>query len=196
MRIAVSATGPTLDVEVDPRFGRCPYFIIAEPETMEFEVLDNSSAVAAGGAGISASQAIAGKGVQVVLTGNCGPNAYQVLSSAGIRVITGVSGSVKDAIEGYRSGKFQTSAAANVPDHFGMGASPSMGGGFGTGRGMGRGIGMGRGMGIRMTPPVSPAPQPQSPQQELEVLKAQSQVLAQQLTEIQRRIEELENKRR
>jgi predicted Fe-Mo cluster-binding NifX family protein len=196
MRIAVSATGPTLDVEVDPRFGRCPYFIIAEPETMEFEVLDNSSAVAVGGAGISASQAIAGKGVQVVLTGNCGPNAYQVLSSAGIRVITGVSGSVKDAIEGYRSGKFQTSAAANVPDHFGMGASPSMGGGFGTGRGMGRGIGMGRGMGIRMTPPVSPAPQPQSPQQELEVLKAQSQVLAQQLTEIQRRIEELENKGR
>ena len=204
MRIAVSATGPTLDVEVDPRFGRCPYFIIADPETMEFEALDNSSAMAAGGAGISASQAIAGKGVQVVLTGNCGPNAYQVLSSAGIRVITGVSGSVKGAIEGYRSGKFQTSAAANVPDHFGMGASPSMGGGFGTGRGMGRGIGMGRGMGkgmgrgmgIRMTPPVSPALQPQSPQQELEALKAQSQVLAQQLTEIQRRIEELENKRR
>ena len=199
MRIAVSATGPTLDVEVDPRFGRCPYFIIADPETMEFEALDNSSAMAAGGAGISASQAIAGKGVQVVLTGNCGPNAYQVLSSAGIRVITGVSGSVKDAIEGYRSGKFQTSAAANVPDHFGMGASPSMGGGFGTGRGMGRGIGMGRGMGkgmgrgmgIRMTPPVSPALQPQSPQQELEALKAQSQALAQQLTEIQRRIEEL-----
>ena len=198
MRIAVSATGPTLDVEVDPRFGRCPYFIIAESETMEFEAVDNLSAMAAGGAGISASQAIAGKGVQVVLTGNCGPNAYQVLASAGIQVITGVSGTVKDAIEGYRSGKFQTSAAANVPDHFGMGASPSMGGGFGIGRGMGRGMGkgMGRGMGIRMTPPVSPAPQPPSPQQELEALKAQSQVLAQQLTEIQRRIEELENKRR
>jgi predicted Fe-Mo cluster-binding NifX family protein len=198
MRIAISATGPTLDAEVDPRFGRCPYFIIAEPETMELEVLDNSSAMAAGGAGISASQAIAGKGVQVVLTGNCGPNAYQVLASAGIQVITGVSGTVKDAIEGYRSGKFQTSAEANVPDHFGMGASPSMGGGFGIGRGMGRGMGkgMGRGMGIRMTPPVSPAPQPPSPQQELEALKEQSQVLAQQLTEIQRRIEELENKRR
>lgn len=194
MRIAVSATGPNLEAEVDPRFGRCQYFIIADPETMEFEAVDNSSAMAAGGAGISAGQVIAGKGVEAVLTGNCGPNAYQVLSSAGIQVITGVSGTVKDAIEGYRSGKFQTSAAANVPDHFGMGATPSMGGGFGTGRGMGKG--MGRGMGIRMTPPVSPAPQPQSPQQELEVLKAQSQVLAQQLTEIQRRIEELENKRR
>jgi hypothetical protein len=147
---------------------------------------------------------IASKGVEAVLTGNCGPNAYQVLSSAGIQVITGVFGSVKDAIEGYRSGKLQTSAAANVPDHFGMGASPSMGGGFGTGSGMGRGIGMGRGMGkgmgrgmgIRMTPPVSPAPQPVSPEQELEALKAQSQALAQQLAEIQRRIEDLEGKRR
>jgi len=86
MRIAITAAGPTLDAEVDPRFGRCPYFIIVDPETMEFEAVDNSSAMAAGGAGISAAQAIAGKGVQAVLTGNCGPNAYGVLSSADIQV--------------------------------------------------------------------------------------------------------------
>jgi len=201
MKIAISATGPTLDAEVDPRFGRCQYFIIADPETMEFEAVDNSSAMAAGGAGISAAQAIADKGVQAVLTGNCGPNAYQVLSSAGIQVITGVSGKIKDAIEGCRSGKFQTSTQANVPDHFGMGSSMSgMGGGFGMGGGMGKGMGMGRGMGrgmgmgFGMTPPVNPAPQPQSQEQELEALKAQSQALAQQLNEIQRRIEGLETK--
>ena len=193
MRIAISATGPSLDAKVDPRLGRCQYFIIVDPETMEFEAVDNSSAMAAGGAGISAGQMIAGKGVQVVLTGNCGPNAYQVLSSAGIQVITGVSGTVKDAIEGYRSGKFQASAQANVPDHFGMGATPGMGGGFGMGTGMGRG--MGRGMGSGMTLPVSPAPEAQGPEQELEALKVQSQALAQQLTEIQHRIDELEKKR-
>ena len=85
MKIAISATGSTLDAEVDPRFGRCQYFIIADPQTMEFEVVDNSSAMAAGGAGISAAQMIADKGVEAVLTGNCGPNAYQVLSAAGIR---------------------------------------------------------------------------------------------------------------
>jgi chaperonin cofactor prefoldin len=45
-----------------------------------------------------------------------------------------------------------------------------------------------------MTPSVSPADQPQSPEQELEVLKTQSQALAQQLAEIQRRIEESEKK--
>ena len=200
MRIAISATGPTLDAEVDPRFGRCQYFIIADPETMEFEAVDNSSAMAAGGAGIAAGQAIVDKGVQVILTGNCGPNAYQVLSSAGIQVITGVSGKVKDAVEDYQLGKFQASTQANVPDHSGMGATPGMGGGMGGGRGMGRGMDMGRGMGGGMgmgfgtTPPVSPAPQPQSPEQELEVLKTQSQAIAQQLDDIQRRINELEKK--
>ena len=145
MKIAITATGPTLDAEVDPRFGRCQYFIIADTETMQFEAMDNSSATAAGGAGISAGQAIAGKGVQAVLTGNCGPNAHQVLSSSGIQIITGVSGKIKDAIDGYKSGKFQASAQPNVPDHFGMGGGMGMGGGFG--RGGGGGMGGGRGMG-------------------------------------------------
>jgi len=201
MKIAISATGPSLDADVDPRFGRCQYFIIADPETMQFEAMDNSSAMAAGGAGISAAQMIAGKGVEAVLTGNCGPNAHQVLSSAGIQVITGVSGKVKDAIQGFKSSKFQASSQPNVPDHFGMGATPGMGagrgmgGGMGMGRGMGRGMGMGGGMGAGMMPPISQAPEPQSPREELQALKTQSQMLAQQLSEIQRRIEELEKKR-
>jgi len=77
MKIAISATGTTLDAEVDPRFGRCQGFIIADTETDEYEAIDNASAMAAGGAGISTAQMIAGKGVEAVLTGNCGPNAYQ-----------------------------------------------------------------------------------------------------------------------
>jgi predicted Fe-Mo cluster-binding NifX family protein len=92
VKIAISAAGPTLDAEVDPRFGRCQYFIIADTETTDFEVINNASAMSSGGAGISAAQMIADKGVEAVLTGNCGPNAYQVLSPAGIKVITGVSG--------------------------------------------------------------------------------------------------------
>jgi len=87
MKVAISSTGPGLDSEVDPRFGRCQYFIIGDTETMEHGVMDNSSAMAAGGAGISAAQAIVDKGVQALLTGNCGPNAYEVLSSAGINTL-------------------------------------------------------------------------------------------------------------
>lgn len=200
MKIGISATKPSLDADVDPRFGRCQFFIIVDPETMQFEALENSSAMAGGGAGISAAQMIADKGVQAVLTGNCGPNAYQVLSTAGIQVITGVSGKVKDAIEQHKSAKFQASSQPNVPDHFGMGANPAMGAGlgFGMGRGMGmgmgRGMGRGMGMGSGMMPPVSPTSQPLSPEQELDALKTQSQMLAQQLSEIQRRIEELGKK--
>ena len=198
MKIAISATGPTLEAEVDPRFGRCQHFIIADPETMQFEVLDNSSAMAAGGAGISAAQMIAGQGVKAVLTGNCGPNAYGVLSAAGIQVITGVSGTVKDAAQQYKEGKFQGSSQANVPDHFGMGGA--MGGGMGTGMGTGMGRGMGRGMrggmgrGAGIMPPVTPTSQPLSQDQELGDLKTQSQMLAQQLSAMQQHIEELEKR--
>ena len=121
MKIAISATGKTLDAEVDPRFGRCQYFIIADTEKDGFEALDNSSATAAGGAGISAAQMISQKGVEAVLTGNCGPNAHQVFSSAGVKVITGVSGKIKDAIAEYKLGTYSVAQQANVPDHFGMG---------------------------------------------------------------------------
>jgi predicted Fe-Mo cluster-binding NifX family protein len=134
MRIAISSTGSNLDNEVDPRFGRCQYFIIADPETMEIESLENSNAMASGGAGISTAQMIVSKKVEAVLTGNCGPNAYQVLSAAGVQLITGVSGKVKDAIEKYKAGTFETAREANVVDHYGSAGSRQMG------RGMGRGM--------------------------------------------------------
>ncbi|HAS27743.1 MAG TPA: dinitrogenase iron-molybdenum cofactor biosynthesis protein [Dehalococcoidia bacterium] len=119
MKIAITATGTTLENDVDSRFGRCPYFIIADPDTMEYEYLDNASAQAGGGAGIAAAQMIVEKGVESVLTGNCGPNAYNVLSPAGIKVITGVSGRIADVIEDYKEGRYKESAEANVSSHHG-----------------------------------------------------------------------------
>ncbi len=180
VKIAISATGPDLDADVDPRFGRCQYFIIVDAETMQFEALENSSAAAAGGAGISAAQMVANKGVEVVLTGNCGPNAYQTLSAAGVQVISGVSGTVRDAVQAHKAGKFRPSAQPNVASHYGMG--------MGWGRGMGMGMGMGRGM----IPTPGPVSQEASPTQEVQMLKSQAESLGQQLSQIQRRLEELE----
>jgi len=189
VKIAVSATAPGLDAEVDPRFGRCQYFVIVDPQSMQFEALDNSNAMAAGGAGISTAQMIASKGVEVVLTGNCGPNAYQTLSAAGIQVISGVSGKIKDAVEAYKTGGLQPSAQPSVGSHYGMG----MESGMGMGRGMGRG--MGKGMGMWPGAMAQAAPQAVSPGQEIGMLKSQAQMMAQQLSEIQRRLEELEKGR-
>ena len=118
---------------------------------------------------------VASKGTEVVLTGNCGPNAYQTLSAAGIQVITGVSGGIKDAVEAYKAGRLQPNAQPSVGSHHGMG--------------MGCGVGRGMGMGPGIMPPEM------SPEQEIEMLKSQAQMMAQQLNEIQRRIEELEKGR-
>jgi predicted Fe-Mo cluster-binding NifX family protein len=185
MKVAISATAPSLDAEVDPRFGRCSYFVVIDPETMEFEALENSNAMAAGGAGITTAQMVANKGVQLILTGNCGPNAYQTLSAAGVQVITGVVGRIRDAVEAYKAGKLQGGAQPNVAAHFGMGATP----------GMGMGRGMGRGMTSGMPPVTGPAPQGVSREQEIEVLKNQVEMLLQQLRETQQRIKELEEGR-
>ena len=144
MRIAISAAGPNLEAEVDPRFGRCKYFLIVDSETLQFETLENSNAAASSGAGISAAQMIVGQGVQAVLTGNCGPNAYQVLEAAGIQVVTGMSGNVYQAVENYKSGQSEPSQEANVVSHFGSNPSGSYGATWGGGGGRGAGMGAGR----------------------------------------------------
>ena len=128
MKIAISATGTNLEAQVDPRFGRCQYFLIIDPDTMEFEVVANSGVAAAGGTCVSTSQMLASKGVQSVLTGNCGPNVFQVLNSAGIKIMTGVTGTMQEAIQDYKAGKYQASTQAITGPH------------SRSGRGRGRGI--------------------------------------------------------
>jgi len=120
MKVAVSSTGPTLDSLVDPRFGRCALFALVDPATMAFESLENSGVESAHGAGIATAQMIAGKGVEAVLTGNCGPNAYQVLEAARVKVVTGVTGTVGDAVQAYAAGLLKPTSHANVASHHGM----------------------------------------------------------------------------
>jgi len=76
MRICVSAIADSPDAQVDPRFGRCPYFVIVDSETMEFEAIPNIASSQMGGAGIQAAQMVASKGVNVVLTGNVGTKRF------------------------------------------------------------------------------------------------------------------------
>jgi len=147
MKIAVTATGPTLDDAVESRFGRCAYFLIIDPDTMEFEALANPNIMQGGGAGIQSAQLMSEKDVSAVLTGNCGPNAFNVFGAAGIKLITGVSGQVRQAVEQYKSGALANVSAPSVQSHFGMGGGGGRGMGGGGGRGMGGGGGRGMGGG-------------------------------------------------
>jgi predicted Fe-Mo cluster-binding NifX family protein len=121
MKICVSATANNLEAQVDPRFGRCFYFIVVDSETMQFEAIPNMAVGATGGAGIQAAQVIADKGVKVVITGNVGPNAFGALSAAGIEIMTGASGVVKEVVEKFKKGELGKTGAPTVGGHFGKG---------------------------------------------------------------------------
>ena len=121
MKICITSQGDSLDSQVDPRFGRCQYFIIADTENSDFEVVQNSNISGMGGVGIQSAQFIAEKQAKVVLTGNVGPNAFQGLQAAGIEIITGVSGSIKEVIEKYNKGELEKTKEPSVNSKFGMG---------------------------------------------------------------------------
>ena len=120
MKVGITSTGENLYADVDQRFGRCKYFLIVDADSMEFEVLSNENAMDSGGAGIQTAQTIANKGVEAVVTGNVGPNAFQTLSAAGIKVFTGASGTIKESIEKYKKGELKETGSSNVDSHSGM----------------------------------------------------------------------------
>ena len=121
MKICVTSQGDNLDAQVDPRFGRCPYFIIIDTDIPGFEAIQNPNVSGMGGVGVQSGQLMSEKQVKSVLTGNVGPNAFRTLQAAGINIITGISGSVKDVIEKYRSGELKPADDSNVDSKFGMG---------------------------------------------------------------------------
>lgn len=119
MKIAVSAGGPDLKAQVDPRFGRAPFFLLVDPETLEFDAVPNQTNLQAPqGAGIEAAALVARQRPVAVLTGNCGPKAFDTLKAAGIQVIVGVAGSVREAVANYRAGKFKAAPGPNVAGHW------------------------------------------------------------------------------
>ena len=194
MKIAVTSTGPTLDDTVEARFGRCPYFLIIDPDTLEFEPIQNPNIALGGGAGIQSAQLMANKGVSVVLTGNCGPNAFKTFGAAGVQVITGVSGQVRQSVEQYKSGALSSTTAPNVQSHFGMRTGGGMGCGMGMGRGMGRGMGTGMSAPSKLGSPVQPESTPLAKEEELKRLKEQANNLRKQIEDIELNINDLEEK--
>lgn len=114
-RIAIASSGKDLESPVDPRFGRCPYFVILEEEGDGFEVMENTAGQAFQGAGISAAQMIAEKGVTAVIAGNFGPKALWVLGQAGVKLYGFSGGAVEEAREAYRKGELTEYSAEVSP---------------------------------------------------------------------------------
>jgi predicted Fe-Mo cluster-binding NifX family protein len=208
MKVAISANGTDLNAMIEERFGRSRRYLIVDTDSLQWEVLENHNADLSTGAGIQSASMLADAGVRAVLTGNCGPKAMQVFASAGIQVVTGQHGFIRDAVnrlkaEGLPSQNAPSTATATQT------APPSInedgmftggrGGGRCGGRGMGGGMGMGggRGMGRRcggssggggMTPGTGPLRSG-----EVAALKEEAAELQQQMEAIQSRLKQLEH---
>jgi predicted Fe-Mo cluster-binding NifX family protein len=191
MKVVVSAMGEDLNAEVSPIFGRCPMYIFVDTETMQFEAVPNSAMSASGGAGIQAAQFVVSKGVQALLTGKVGPNAFNVLQAAGITIYPVSAGTVQQAVDAYKDGQLQPVSGATSGMYGGMGGRGGMGRGMS--RGGGRGMGMGTGAWGAPAPPPSTATKP--PEEELSELKSMADSLQEQLDQVLKRIEELEKKK-
>jgi predicted Fe-Mo cluster-binding NifX family protein len=122
MKIAVTSVGKDMDSQVDPRFGRAAYFALVDTETMAFEAIENDNVSAGGGAGINSAKNVIDAGAAAVLTGNCGPNAERTLRAGNVRLYTGVSGTVAEAVEQFKAGALTEAVGPNVDSHAGMGS--------------------------------------------------------------------------
>lgn len=121
MKIAVTAMGSNASDPVSTRFGRAPYFVIFEDQKAQpVKSIENPNVQAGGGAGIQSAQSLSDEGVDTVLTGNCGPKAFQVFGAAGIEIYTDAAGSVGKALEDFRAGRLSKADTANVGSHSGM----------------------------------------------------------------------------
>lgn len=107
MKIGITTAGNNLESAVDPRFGRCAYFLLVDPETQEYKALINPGTTAGGGAGIKAAQFIMKQGVRVLITGQCGPNARDVLTAGGVRIYQAPEGKVSEAVNLYQGGELK-----------------------------------------------------------------------------------------
>lgn len=197
MKIAVSADGEDLDAAVHERFGRCPFFLVIETDDMTLEVIENIHAELLTSAGVQSAGLLASKGVAAVITGNCGPKAMQVFDAAGIPLITGRQGTLREVVDAFKQGALNpvsstaTSLTGATPHR-----SPASFNRPGMGRGMGGGCG--RGMGRRcapadgaITPGKASTRVPLSREDQLVRLRRQADDLQRQMAAIQSEIEQL-----
>ena len=123
MKIGISSSGQSLTSLVDPRFGRCGIFAIYDTADNSCRFIENKAQNAGGGAGIAAAQQMIDEDVEVILTGNMGPNAYNVIVGADIKLYRAGNVQLEKAIQLYKEAKLEPIAEAGSA-HFGMGHGP------------------------------------------------------------------------
>ena len=119
MKIAITAQGKELSSEIDLRFGRAKWLILVDTETGDFQAHDNAVNLnAAQGAGIQTGRNVANLGVDAVITGNVGPNAFKTLNAANVKIFLAEKQTVQDAVDSFKAGELKEIDQANVEGHW------------------------------------------------------------------------------
>ncbi|KEI81445.1 diguanylate cyclase [Clostridium botulinum] len=117
MKIAISSTGKTMENSLDMRFGRCEYFQIHDSESKKVKILENEGQNASGGAGIVASNQLVDEKVDVIITGNLGPNAFEIIEKAGIKAYKCEPIAITLVIEKYNKGELEQISMSGSAHH-------------------------------------------------------------------------------
>ena len=115
--IAISAARKSLDVPVGGLFGRARFFILADPDTGDWEALDNLPNLSSCQlVGVNTAQSLVRKNIKTVMTGKCGAKAFEELQSAGVQVILNTKGTVRQALKRLVRGEVIPATAPNVSE--------------------------------------------------------------------------------
>ncbi|MDF7824425.1 NifB/NifX family molybdenum-iron cluster-binding protein [Pontiellaceae bacterium B12227] len=119
MKIAITTSGINLDAPIDSRFGRAPKMLIYDSDLGTYHVQSNEQNMkTAQGAGIQTALHLCDEKVGCVITGNCGPKAFETLKAAHIAVCTCTACTVNDAIEKFKHGELVSIDEANAAGHW------------------------------------------------------------------------------
>lgn len=108
MKVILTVATPTLESDVDPRFGRGAYLLLVDPDTLEWEAIPNPGVNAQGGAGIKAAEFVSTQEVKAVISGDFGPNAYQALAASGLSMyLFDKCQTAREVLEGFKAGQLK-----------------------------------------------------------------------------------------
>lgn len=115
MKVLITSVGKEINDNFDQKFGRCEYFQIIDTETNDVKVLENQGKKADHGAGTGASQQAIDENIDVIITGHLGPNAFQILDSSDIKLLSAKSGTVKEVLEQFKNNELEEIKTAGKP---------------------------------------------------------------------------------
>ena len=121
MKLAITSSDGKMNSPFSARFGRCDYFLIIDTETRDWEAKPNPAASARGGAGPQAVQFLANNGVESVISGRFGPNAYSALQAGGMSALIAEEGTPEELVDQYLAGNLKKAQSASGPGFHGRG---------------------------------------------------------------------------